>query len=277
MIDPETVVLAMPAHDGRMMVETCASFILSKPRYVGFMFPAEVTGPSLVRSIIAHKFLQIPSAQWLVCIDNDIAISPHDFDLLLQPTVENEDPNIPTPSRVPCAMIDFPDPQGAPVRSVQAADALVYAEYPYKDDSGRAVKMGMGAVRIHRSVFEALDNLTHPPEDFVRLDKAFFDSLPRTEAGCVVVNADRFTHDAGGEARIQKLTFQGTLISNYFPEGAALAGMIPNATWKGEDIGFFTLCMLANVIPRVETRTRLRHIGRKAYEYVPEGERIIGQ
>lgn len=285
MIDPETVALAMPAHDGRMMIETCITFILNRHKYLHFTFPAECTGPSLVRSIIAHKFLDLPNAEWLVCVDNDIAATPRDWDYLMEPTSpvpaqEGE----PEPSRTECPMIDFPDGGGEPIRSLGGADAIVCAEYPYKQTGGGHVKLGMGFVRIHRSVFEALDELNHPDDDYVRLDKEFFDSLPRGKANphnpdadlVVEVPVSKFAHHKG-DPRVQKMFYQGNLISNYFPEGQVISSLIPGQLWKGEDHGFFTLCLLAGITPRIERRTRLTHIGRKGYEYVPESEEIIGQ
>jgi hypothetical protein len=57
------------------------------------------------------------------------------------------------------------------------------------------------------------------------------------------------------------------MLYDFYPQGAMISALVPEVSYKGEDHGFFTLCMLAGIIPRIETRTRLIHIGRKAYPY----------
>ncbi len=77
---------------------------------------------------------------------------------------------------------------------------------------------------------------------------------------------DSFISQAG-HPRLWQATYQGRVFHDYYPSGPITDLHIPNGKWMGEDHGFWTLCRLAGLIPRIETRTRLIHIGRKAYPY----------
>lgn len=233
MIDPRTVHIAMPCHDGRVMSETAGSIIGVGGRYAAVSMPAEVSNVSLVRNQIASNFLS-GQFEWMVCIDSDIAFSMADWNYLMQPTdQEAVDVDHPEPTRIECHQVMGRDPQGRPVTTPAPADVLVRAEYPYKDDTGSNITFGMGFVRIHRSVFETLKRLTNKE----------------------------------GDARLWSMMHKGVELYDFFPSGPLIHHLIPTAEWKGEDAGFFTLCMLAGIIPRQETRTRLTHIGRKGYHY----------
>lgn len=236
MIDPRTIHIAMPCHDGRVMCETAGSIIGVGGRYAAVSMPAEVSNVSLVRNQIASNFLA-SKFEWMVCIDSDIAFSRQDWDYLMQPIdQESVDVDHPEPTRENVQQIVSRDPQtGHPVTDLMPADMLVRAEYSYKDDTCTPITYGMGFVRIHRFVFERLKRLT---------------------------NKD-------GDARLWSMMHKGIELYDFFPSGPLIHHLIPTAEWKGEDAGFFTLCMLAGIIPRQETRTRLTHIGRKGYHYEP--------
>ncbi len=103
------------------------------------------------------------------------------------------------------------------------------AEYSKKMESGEPAKLGMGFCKIHRSVFEQLQALN---------------------------NAD-------GSAMLCTYTFQGRFCHDYFVDGP-VQGM-----WFTEDNGFFQLCRLAGIIPRIERRTSLIHMGKREYPYTP--------
>lgn len=239
MIDPRTVYLAMPCADGRMMAETTASLLRINGRFAQFSFPSEVSHVSLVRNYIADWFLQ-SGLDWLVSIDSDIAFDPEDFNLLMEPSSDewkswSEAP----PTQTSIFEITGRDPESPSkfIRKETLADLLVCAEYSFKNDNLEPVKLGMGFVRIHKSVFAKLMDLEH--ED--------------------------------GAKRLWQMTFRGRLIADFFPSGPLLNQLVPTAEWKGEDHGFWTLCHLAGLFPRIERRTRLTHIGRKGYVYQREG------
>ncbi len=237
MIDPRTVYLAMPCADGRMMAETAASLLRIGGRFAAFSFKSECSHVSLVRNYIAQDFLN-SGLDWLVSVDSDIAFSPSDWDLLMNPSDDTwRDDGSPCPSRVSIEEITGKNSAGSARRETRTADMLVCAEYPYKNDNLEAVKLGMGFVRIHKSAFQKLGELVHDD----------------------------------GQARLLEMTHQGRVIRDYYPSGPLIGLHVPTPQWKGEDHGFWTLCMLAGLIPRIETRTRLIHIGRKAYCYEPRG------
>lgn len=105
----------------------------------------------------------------------------------------------------------------------------VAAEYSRKSEGAPPARLGLGFARIHRSVFAALDAL----------------------------NLE------SGEARIDSFQYQGQMIADYFLSGCS------EHRWLGEDTGFFSLCRLAGIHPRVEQRCKLQHVGTKVYPYYP--------
>lgn len=236
MLNPRKILIAMPCYDGRVMCETAGSLWHIAGKAAALTTPAEVSHPALVRNMIAAAFMGNPQFEWLVCLDSDIVFSVEDWDLLMQPCCDElVDESNPTPTREVVEQIIGRDNRGAPLTTAKAADILVNAEYSMKNDTNTPVRLGKGFTRVHRSVFERLQALTH--ED--------------------------------GTPRLWQAIQKGTVMYDYYPSGPFIAQIIPTVEWKGEDHGFFSLCMLAGIIPRIETRTRLTHIGRKGYQYEP--------
>lgn len=224
MIDPRTVLVAIPTYNGEIKAELGGMLVANSRFYASISFTVGVSHVSLARNVIAEKFLRSPF-DWLLCIDADIVPGMQDFPLIL---AENEhyadaDDEHRVPSFVPVG-------DGA-----ANADVLVCAEYSYKDDSCRPVRMGLGFTRIHRSVFEKIAELKR--ED--------------------------------GSAIPWQFVHQGRLFTDFYPSGPLLSQLIPNGEWKGEDHGFFMLAALAGIVPRIETRTRLMHVGTKGFPYRP--------
>lgn len=270
-IDPRNVYLAIPCGDGRLMSETAGSVIQCMGLFGAISMPAECSHVSLVRNIIADQFLQSPF-EWLICIDSDIRFRREDLLMLLQPkdpTAVYADSVTPAPTRIDTAVVSG-------TRTM--ADVLVVAEYSYKNDLLEPVKRGMGFVRIHRSVFRTLEQLKHdhgtvniPGELWDRLlDSQWLEANDhhlKPYGPYVLKDIQEKAEDTRGAPRLWTTRWRGRQFYDYFPSGPLLSQFIPTQEWMGEDHGFFTLSTLAGIIARNETRTRLVHIGRKAYEY----------
>lgn len=291
MLDPRTIMLAIPCYDGKLMVELAGGLLGIGNLFSGFTAPSECSHPSLVRNLIAGQFLA-SHFEWLICIDNDIVPpSRRDFELLLEPcdtqtqycepdAIDQPDA-LPRPTRVVTAQLVDPVP-GKPVdfsqHTAAAADVLVCSEYSYKTDELKPVRLGMGFVRIHRSVFETLQVLKHDGGPTVEVHREWIErlkTLHATSSGypSIPYPADLIGHlldsveDKAGSPRLWQVSHKGRLYTDFYPSGPMISQFVPTAEWKGEDHGFFTLCMLAGIVPRIETRTRLMHVGRKAYPY----------
>jgi hypothetical protein len=197
-IDPRTICLAIPCHTGRVDV-LCANGVcnvIGTGRLANQ--PLWQYGGSDVRAVrnsIAHQFLNRTTAEWLVMIDDDIGFSVRDWDYL------------------------FED---------EAGERAVVAEYLQKTAERRIAHFGLGFCRVHRSVFEALEQLTGE------------DGTPWVKQGM----------------------YCGQLLWDYYCNGVNAAG-----EYRGEDHGFWTLVRLADVQLRVERRTNLVHSGRGEWRY----------
>jgi len=107
-------------------------------------------------------------------------------------------------------------------------EKIVIGDYSKKKLGEASAKHGLGFTRVHRSVFEKIKDLkTDTGEDMAR----------------------RYYH-------------KGTLMVDYFPQGAIGAG-----EWIGEDQGFLMWCANVENAVRWETRTKLTHVGRFEYCY----------
>lgn len=291
MIDPRTVMLAIPCYDGKVMSEL-AGMMLMAGRYFGAVsMPTECSHVSLVRNLIAGQFLACEEFEWLICVDSDTVFSMQDLQILLEPcdvTADYVDPEsdaqdaagrAPRPTRIVTALSE--SLRDLNVKTAGAADVLVCAEYSKKSDELEVCRFGMGFVRIHRSVFKTLEELKHDggPTVEVRRDvlmrvREKVDTLSDDDTGepyewrRLVKELIDTAEDKAGQPRLWQVKHQGRLYTDFFPSGPILSQFVPHQAWMGEDFGFFTLCKLAGIIPRVETRTRLLHIGRKAYPYL---------
>jgi hypothetical protein len=286
MIDPRTVVIAIPCYSGQNMSELTQAIWTWQGLFEALTMPAECSHPSLVRNMIAGQFLE-SKYEWLVCIDNDIVPSRKDLQLLLEPIdssaqyFDSEDDTgakAPQPTRIACALVE--DGQRDLNRKVVGpADVLVNAEYCYKDDELRPVKFGMGFTRIHRTVFRTLEALQHPENPLAKEYDAALERLENLNRGVratsdvavpdeVMEVLRRSRPDPGGGGRLWQTSWKGKLYFDFFPSGPLISQHVPGAEWKGEDHGFFSLAMIAGIVPRIETRTRLVHIGRKGYPYL---------
>lgn len=290
MLDPRSIVLAMPAGDGRNMTELTGMLISAKNCFAAFLPVMECSLTQLARNVIADQFLA-SSFDWLISVDSDTVPTLEDFRLLLEPcdlSAEYWEPGKedapagaqPRPSRVIVSQLNDPQP-GKPLdfnsRTAGSADMLVCAEYSYKSDALEPVKFGFGFVRIHRSVFEVLQKLEHPinpeREKYEQALATIKDWIggPSGKLAEAIETLERNRPDPGGGPRLWQGSYKGRIVTDYFPTGPMLSQFVPTAQWKGEDHGFFTLCHMAGIIPRIETRTRLTHIGRKGYPYMGPG------
>ncbi len=295
MIDPKTVLLAIPSHTGFVSCELNGMLVNYGHRYFGGLTqPTECSHPSLVRNIIADTFLRSPF-EWLVGIDSDMIVGLADFELLMQEVnpdevyhedLEQEDsghgheamPPRPTRIKAPAIFTDLGDI--ARTKGVQAppalADVLVNCEYAYKREPFEPVQFGLGCYRAHRSVFERLQQLTHADDgrrsvpalqlkrvqELVNAEDVDVDTL-RVAVQMLMDTQDTQT----GSPRLWQTMHNGRLLYDYYPSGPLIDQQVPVGRWMGEDHGFWTLCHLAQLVPRIETRTRLVHLGRKGYVY----------
>jgi len=107
-------------------------------------------------------------------------------------------------------------------------EQIVIAEYARKIIGEAPVKFGLGFTRVHRCVFEKLRALT---------------------------NDD-------GKEKLTRFYHKGQVMVDYFPNGAMLSGR-----WIGEDQGFFMWAAYTDAAVRLETRTKLKHVGRFEFCY----------
>ncbi len=294
MIDPKTVLLAIPSHTGSMSCELSGMLINYGHRYFGGLtMPTECSHPSLVRNIIADTFLRSPF-EWLVGVDSDMVVGETDFEVLLQEIDphtryfleadggSDSPPGAPTqPTRVeaPTVLTDT-DVQGRSRQQVNSAlcDVLVNCEYAYKREPFEPVHFGLGFYRVHRSVFSMLQQLKHLDNGRIEVDRTDTERLlaavedigvlSEVELKALVRKIKASVTSQAGAPRLWQCMYRGRLYYDYYPSGPIVDLHVPNGQWMGEDHGFWTLCRLAGLIPRIETRTRLLHLGRKAYPYL---------
>jgi hypothetical protein len=220
MIDPLKVLICIPSYDSKVELglagglSACASAHL----FGNMLFMGGCSDVALARNLLAGNFLQ-SDMQWLVFIDADIIFSESDFRVLM---------DYPQSSQVAPQEGDYYNPQDTALTADGHA-MIVSAEYSKKQDDLEPAQLGLGFTRIHRSVFERLQELKHE----------------------------------NGEAIVQQFVNKGVLSHDYFIRGA-----IETLQWRGEDHGFFLLCKMAGIRPRIENRTKLQHVGRRLYPYV---------
>lgn len=198
-VDPRDICLAIPCKTGLLDVLcfTGVCNVIGTGR-AGNQPLIQFGGSNIgsVRNMIAHEFMTRTSCEWLMMIDDDIGFRTADWDYLWQD---------------------------------QGGELAVCAEYLQKID-GRQIpaSWGLGFARVHRRVFELMQDLT--------------------------------TSD--GQPWIRQGIFAGKLLWDYFPQGVTAAG-----EYRQEDHGFWTLVRLTGVPVRFEQRTRLAHSGRSTWNY----------
>jgi len=144
----------------------------------------------------------------------------------------------------------------------------------------KPVQFGGGFYRAHRSVFAVLQGLKHQEDGRIEVDRDAWlhfrnQIAPEPPDSDFVAALDRLESSITrheGTPRLWQATHAGRVFYDYYPSGPLTAQHIPSGQWRGEDHGFWMLCQLAGLIPRIETRTRLIHIGRKGYPYLGPDE-----
>jgi hypothetical protein len=187
------IFFGVPTIDGRIDVN-CVIGIFRCIQRVGGQsyFHRGISDIALARNIIVHKFLK-SECDMLMMIDSDIIFSEQDFDYLME-----------------------------------SKESIATAPYARKIPGMAPALFGLGFTLVHRSVFQAIDDLTG---------------------------------DSGQEIAA-KFYLDGEIHTNYFP-----VGVTGDSRWLGEDRAFFTLCAMTGIKYTMETRCRLQHVGSFNYGY----------
>ena len=139
MIDPKTVIVTIPAYDGKLKTHCVGGLTASMGLFAGLGFINGYAAVNQARNEIANNFLK-SKFEHLVCIDSDIGFTRQDLEYLLEGDEE-----------------------------------AVCAEYARKvdtEDPNNFVKpgnaeFGLGFARIHRGVFERIaDKKRDTGEDY---------------------------------------------------------------------------------------------------------------
>jgi hypothetical protein len=202
--EPQKILLAMPCMDGKICIETMMGVLEVMAPAGGLIQPYWSYGDSNIahcRNGIAHYFLTRTECDTLFFLDSDIVFTPRDFAWVLE-----------------------------------GPEQIVIAPYARKVLGMQPTGFGMGFCRIHRSVFETLNNLID---------------------------------DEGGEA-LGRYYIDGQGVATHF----FYTGASTDARWFGEDTGFWHFCAMNNITQRLERRTNLGHVGRFVFgcpDQIPAG------
>jgi hypothetical protein len=135
-------------------------------------------------------------------------------------------------------VIDLPK-DSPPTKDAHGNDLLVVAEYARKADGpAQIICFGLGFVLVAREAFQRVIDLTD-------------------DSGKPLVGSFRALDGSGD-------------VPDIFPSGPGM-----NGAYATEDRGFFFLCQLAGLVPRVERRTKLVHYGFHQWNYDAKGRRPI--
>jgi hypothetical protein len=191
----EKILVCIPTFDFKVESELMLGLLSCTPYFSTMpMLYGGNSAVQLARNALAHHFVeQRPECDWLMWIDADTVFTKADWELLWE-----------------------------------GDELIVCAEYARKLLGAMPVKGGMGFMRVHRSVFEQMKELT--------------------------------TED--GQDRIPRYLHDGKLVVDYHS-----CGVMQNGEWVGEDRGFLLWAASLNISVRWETRTRLGHAGRFVYGY----------
>lgn len=147
MINPLSVLIAIPAYDGKVETGTCGGVMACAAEHLfgNIVFLDGCAGVDLARNLIVHGFLQ-SSFEWLVFVDADILFTSKDFKLLMgYPLIQGQ----PEDKFYDDATVFMPG--NMPLISC--------AEYARKLDTAQPARFGLGFCKIHRSVFTKLSEL----------------------------------------------------------------------------------------------------------------------
>jgi hypothetical protein len=201
---PNRIFLAMPCGDSRMWAQTVMGLIAVLSVSEGRIKPFWLCGNSNIasaRNEIVHHFLHFTDCDTLFWLDSDIVFSPQDFAYMLE-----------------------------------GPEQIVIAPYARKIMGREPVGFGMGFCRVHRSVYDALNDMT----------------------------------DAEGGEALGRYYVEGKGVATHFH----YTGASTDARWFGEDTGFWHFAALNGATVRYETRTNLGHIGSYVFgcpDQVPAG------
>lgn len=191
------ILLAIPCGDGRVDVLTIMGLIQVMAATGGAVRPFFLSNNSNIpeaRNQIAHYFkVHAKECEELIMVDSDIGFDLEAFTYLMEGT-----------------------------------DPIVIAPYARKAIGEAPVDFGCGFCRVHRKVFEALDNWTTPE----------------------------------GREALNRYYGKAGIMTDYFYTGATT-----DARWFGEDTGFWHWCAMLGFTPRLEKRCRLIHVGKFYYCY----------
>jgi hypothetical protein len=195
---PQRILLGLPCGDHKMYSEMVMSMVQVLAASGGLVQPFWHNGDSNVahaRNEIAHAFLtEFPDFDTLFFWDVDIVATLQEFLWMLE-----------------------------------GPEQVAIAPYARKEMGREPVGFGMGFCRIHRSVFDTLNE---------------------------------WTNEDGSEA-LQRYYITGKGIATHF----FYTGGSPEARWYGEDTGFWHFCAMNQITQRVERRTQLYHLGLYRYGY----------
>jgi hypothetical protein len=205
--NPNNTLVAIPSIDSRMEMEQVVGLLtcldyFALPPY----FYGGNSDIALTRNTMMNRFMQSPF-EWMMLIDSDICFSREDWEFLWE---GDED--------------------------------IVTASYSKKVIGQPPVNFGLGFTRVHRSVFQKLNDLQS--ED-------------------------------GSSELIPRFYHNGQVMVAYCTSAPSA-----DARWVGEDRQFFLNASMVTAKFRNEQRTKLKHIGRFAYHYpdqIPTLESETGQ
>lgn len=204
MIDPATVFVGRPIYHAPTPGHNRGMLELLEDRAIGAQYDhVGESSVSTARDYVVHYFKTRTNCEWLVWIDDDITFSRQDWAYLMED---------------------------------QAGELAVCAEYLKKSPEVQVANFGLGFARIHRSVYEKLDDLVRDTGE---------PQLMRYRSG-VEINGQRSMEE----------------FVEYHPIGVHLDG-----SRRNEDHGFWVLVRLAGVPVRKETRTKLGHTGSFTWWY----------
>lgn len=206
MIDPQSIFVGRPIYQSTTPGHNRGMLELLEDRAIGAQYDhVGESSVSSARDYVAHYFLTRTSCEWLQWIDSDITFSRQDWAYLYEQ---------------------------------QGNELAVCAEYLKKEQdlSPQVANFGLGFARVHRSVFDTLDNL-------------------RTDDGAPRLMRYMSRVVIGKEQSIEEFV-------EYHP-----IGIHPDGSRRNEDHGFWLMVRLAGISIRKETRTKLGHTGAYTWWY----------